>query len=62
MYRVAPAVLGKATRKAALPRIPKPKSEIRAWLVLGSHNVSKAAVRCLCIRVLCTSIFVVHHH
>ena len=51
MWRVAPAALGKAKRKAqAAPGLPRPKSEVRGWMVLGSHNISKAAVRGRCGR------------
>ena len=51
MWRVAPEALGKAKRKAqAAPGLPRPKSEVRGWMVLGSHNISKAAVRGRCGR------------
>ncbi len=36
MWRVAPAALGQAAASS---------SEIRGWMVLGSHNLSKSAVR-----------------
>lgn len=45
MWRVAPVALGPARKKKALPSLPHPKSEIRGWIVIGSHNLSKAAVR-----------------
>jgi hypothetical protein len=41
MYRVAPAALGKAKKKKG-----SEKSQIRGWLVAGSHNLSKAAWGC----------------
>lgn len=49
MWRVCPASLGPAKKKkAAGPGQPKPKSEIRGWMILGSHNLSKAAVSAWC--------------
>ena len=45
MWRVAPVALGPAKKKKALTGLPPPKSEVRGWIVLGSHNLSKAAVR-----------------